>query len=309
MLFDVIWLPASCQKSYANLCLQTVKLLGGRELIPEDVGFYSFRAEDIRPRNSFGPLACLILVPSVVITGSLCLLSFRSRANSKRNIAAGILLLLTIAGFVTYHVLLRWQTIGIGRLMLPCLVTGVPLAAFMMERTWARALGLPLFAGVLLAYSSFGFGVAMRRVTASEKSWLTAQVSKLQRSHNMTLEWEWKGEPMQSQEIKEGYTKREIVRQLLSRLPNPTSFGLIGTNNAEGYYLFGDDFLNKVVSMSDSRAELRFLSPPDDIEFIVAEDFEPQAIPPEALRGFELLARVSSHGKTVLAVFQRTRNL
>jgi hypothetical protein len=309
LMSDVIWLPGSCQKAYANYCQHAVGAAGGSDVLSDDNGFYSFRAEDIRPGTSFGLLGILVFVPSLVFAGALCLRGARAGSlpapgRSRRDI--GVLVWLTLGSFVTYHILLRWQTIGISRLMLPCLLVGTPLAGLLLDKARFRLLGLPLLLGVLLAYSVFGFSLAARRLAASEPSGLTALLARLQRSHGRTVEWQWPNAPAGSQEIKEGYTRREIVRALLQRLPQPTTFGLIGNPNAEGYYLFGDRFQNKVVSLQDARGEDQFVVPSRDVQYVVLEEFDPARIPPGILREFDLFVKVVDDGQPLLVVFQRS---
>jgi hypothetical protein len=309
LLSDVIWLPGSQQKRYAELCQRAVTALGGRKTIAEDHGFYSFRAENIRPGTSFGLLGSMIFLPSLVFAGWMSLRipragSWLTPGQSLQN--TRVLLLLTIGSFATYHAFLRWQTIGISRLMLPCLTVGAPLAAFLMERSWPRRLALPLTLGVMLVYSISGFGLATRRLGVSTHSGLMAWLSRLQRDHSVTVEWRWQNGLVEKQSIRESYTRREIVRALLRRIPQPTTFGLIGGQNAEGYYLFGDGFLNKVISIKDCRGGDRFVPPPSEVEFLVTEDFEPSAIPREILRGFQPLVQVEHDGKPILTVFQRS---
>lgn len=303
---DVIWVPQRFGESYSNVCVKAVQLFGGLERLDEDQSFFSFTEDGPRPGRALGPLGIAFFMPGIVAGLSLRFRRKDAAADANRRFpAAGAMALLTAGSFLTCYVVLRWQSIGMSRMMVSCVMAGMPLTALLLEKRPAKLLALVLLTASLGMYGISGSGRAVRRLDLAERSWVAARIARLQRDHFVQVDYRWQDGAAGSLRVREDYTRREFYQLLFSRLREPAVVGLIGSFNAEGFYAFGPAHSNRVVSLVDSRAPNLQIKPPPQVEFIVAELEEIWGLDAEALRDFDLWLEVTRAGKAVFAVFRR----
>ncbi len=304
VLFDVIWLPQRYHESYERLCVRAVQALGGQERLAEDHEFYSFTGKDLRPGQGFGLLGILFFVPGL-IAGIAHACRRRPPGPSGEGFpASGVLALITLGSCLTCYVVLRWQSIGLARLMIPCAVTGMPLAALLCERAWVRVAGAALLIISLGMYCTAGLGIAFRRLNTDDRFGLAKKLTNLQRDRSRAIEYRWQEGPPVSIRLREEFTHREIHQLFLSRIPEPAVFGMNGRVAAESYYLFGQGYSNRVVSLVDTRTPHRLLMPLS-VDYIVLEEPAPAPIDAQTSAQFDLFFEAKHLGKPILTVLKR----
>ena len=307
LLYDVVWVPGRWRETYAQVCVRTVRLLGGKEQLAEDDEFYSFRQDKIRPGAGLGLLGFSVFAPGLM-AGMVCWFRGRRKIPVEGNGASncGILVLLAIGSCFVYYTALRWQSIGLTRLMLAPIIVGAPLAALILERRWFRVVVAGVLCVSLAVYATYGFGLALRRANMPGRSWLAHKILSLQREHSLEIEYRWEGEPPRILRIKEDYTYREIYQLFFSRVTGPATVGYVSPFWGEGYYVFGNGLSNKVVSLSDSRHPERIAPPPPEVEFLMVAGYgEIPSIDVSVLHGFQRLFQASSGGKPIFIVYSR----
>jgi hypothetical protein len=304
VLFDVIWLPQRYHDTYGRLCVQTVQALGGQDRLAEDHDFYSFTGNALRPGLGFGLLGILFFVPGLIAGIAHACRRRPPGPPEKVFPASGVLVLITLGSFLTCYTVLRWQSIGLARLMIPCAVAGLPLAALLCERAWARFAGAALLILSLGMYCTAGLGIAFRRLNTDERFGLARKLTHLQRDRSRAIEYRWQEGPPVSIRLREEFTHREIHQLFLSRIPEPAVIGMNGRCNAESYYLFGRGYSNRVVSLVDTRAPHRLLMPLP-VDYIVLEEPAPAPIDAQTSAMFDLFFEAKHKGKPVLSVLKR----
>jgi hypothetical protein len=88
------------------------------------------------------------------------------------------------------------------------------------------------------------------------------------------------------------------------RILRANTVGLIGGYNAEAYFCFGSDFLNRVVALKDCRSD-NVRKPDSKIDCIVVENFDEHSIDPTVLLGYRRIFEASHNGTTRLVYFER----
>ena len=158
MAFDTIWIPKSAQETYAAVCEKAVEALGGQNKIAEDDdGFSNFNAKERKPLKGCGLVGIAFLFPGMVIAMGRCLgiRRFSRNGTGSTRLATGLLLLFVMGSFVISHAVLRWQRVGLLRLLPAFSILAAPLCALVLEKKWPRvaALGVLLLStGLLLTY-------------------------------------------------------------------------------------------------------------------------------------------------------------
>ena len=307
LLYDVVWVPVRWRETYAQVCQRSVQVLGGKRRLAEDDEFFSFEQDKIRPGLGLGLLGFSVFAP-----GLMAGFAFWFRARRKRDPEAlgasncGILILLTIGSFIFYYAALRWQSIGLTRLMLAVVIVGAPLAAMLLRWRWFRVAACGVLFVSLAIYTTYGFGLALRRAGIPNPGWLAAKIMSLQRDHSQEIEYQWEGETPGILLVREGYTYREIYQLFFSRLTGPATVGYASPFWGEGYYAFGNGLSNKVVSLSDSRQPERIVVPPPEVDYLMVAGYgEIPPIDASVLQGFQRLFQASSGGKPIFIVFSR----
>jgi len=303
---DVIWLPQRFRESYASMSVSAVKALGGLEQLNEDRGFYSFTIDGPRPGRAMGPLGFAFLVPGV-LAGFTCLLPHKRGGLGRDNpwkLPVG-LGLLTVGSFATCYVVMRWQCIGLNRMMLSCVIAGLPLSALLLERRTGRIIALVLMTICLGMYGVSGLGSTLRRLDLRDRNWVASKITRLQADHSFQADYRWHDGTAGSLTVREDYTRREFYELVFSRLKQPSVVGLIGSFNTEGYYAFGPDYSNRVVSLIDSRAPEQIIKPAPEVGFIIVELQELAGLDRAMLPEFETWLEVTRSGKPVFLVLKR----
>ena len=272
--YDTLWMPKSLRETYKSVAAKTVRLLGGEESLPEDDPYYSFEAD---PMKGFGPLGIILLIPGLIVGVALSIRALRKSPTSIGTPALNVLTLTTlaIAAFVMVHLVLRWQSIGMVRLMFPILVAAAPLTALLLERRWLRVMAVGLLAmvgAILFVYTS---GLVSRRVGRTDGIFFKA-IAKLQNDRATTLTYQWKNQGARKFVRREHYTYREIYDTVLAGLRQPCTIGFIGDENSECLYLFGKRAQNRIIPMVDAVNEHQVMNVSgDQFDYVVAAtDFE-----------------------------------
>jgi hypothetical protein len=302
--YDTLWVPKSARGKYVSLCERTLSLLGGRASLSDDDGhFFSFKEQALTPLKGLGLLGIAYFVPGVIWT-LVRLLSGKSwlaKPLPSPTFNSIMLVSLAIGAFVMCHVVLRWQAIGLVRLMFPFVIAGAPLGAFLLHKQWLKipaALLLLLSCGMFLI---FWTGHVSRRMGWSERPEFRF-ISRLQNSHTATVKYQWKGQPAGEFEQREDYSRREIYDKLFEGLRQPCSIGFIGTYNDQCLELFGTGSQNRVIPLVDCRAEEKILEPPADLDYLIAANKFEEVGDWAKLRGFEQIFSCSdARGELVRA--------
>ena len=306
---DTIWIPRSWQSTYSAGGKAAVRWMGGIDVIRDDVPASSsaglttgchFSEESITPRKGLGLAGLFFFLPGLVLAVRRC--ARDGRTDGYRWNTVG-LLSATVGVFLLSHVFLRWQAIGLLRLVPAFLVVGAPLAALALETKTSRLLALATLGVSVAALSVFCLGTAARRLDSRMP--LPGWILRLQNSHEQPLRIEWPNRPVESLLVKENYTRREVYERIWRELPQPAVVGLIGDYDSEFYPLFGCGFANRVVSLRDTRSPEALLDPPVELQVIMLADYTETRVAWVLEREYELICRVYDGNFCVLAVFRK----
>ena len=306
ILYDTMWIPNAARDAYRRAEEGTIKVLGGKTSLPEDNPYYSFEAT---PMKGFGPLGIVFLVPALVVGCALSIQAFRSerplRAESLNVIT---LTTLAIAAFFMCHLILRWQSIGMVRLMLPILVAASPLTSLLFERRLLRLAALGLMPAIAAIYFVYWSGLVSRRTGRTDGAFFKT-IAKLQKDRLTVLRYQWKGQPERELLRREPHTYREVYDGVLQGLKQPCTIGFIGDENTECLYLFGDRAQNRIIPLVDASNEDHILdAPTGGCDYIVAADLFEEAKQWAEARGFEQILTCSGPQGEIVRVFERIRS-
>ncbi|HUS36381.1 MAG TPA: hypothetical protein VM680_13605 [Verrucomicrobiae bacterium] len=302
---DSIWMPKSLRARYANAVEGTTKILGAQKELREDGLFYFFEAA---PARGYGILGSLLLVPALVvglIRGGRALMAPKPVPDA--SFATASLTFLAIAAFFMVHLVLRWQSIGLLRLMFPFAALAAPLTALLLERKMVRAAALFLLFITAALVSVYSIGLSARRLDLAERP-LFRKIATLQNDRSYLVRYQWAGKEAREYRVREDYTQREIHRLILSGLQQPATIGVIGHGNTESVYLFGDRFQNRIVPLVDCREEQKILDlPAKDLDYVIVLDKFDVAKTWAAARGFESVFDCVADKGQIAQVFKRAR--
>ena len=153
----------------------------------------------------------------------------------------------------------------------------------------------------------YSLGLASYRTSLGEHK-LLKSIARLRNDHGTTVQYQWGSGPQQQLTIREDYTYREIYLELMKRLQQPCSIGIIGHTNAECEFLFGERLQNRVVPLVDSRAFDRVLDPPPDLDYLVAVDKFQEAQRIAEKLGFTALFKATDANGAMLIAFERAKS-
>lgn len=305
-LLDPVWLPGSYLPAYTGTIRTLVRWTGAQAELPEDQTYYAFSDESLRPGKGMGLVGLFVLVPGLIVGTILC---FRRPSHCAENVnrrKAVLALLVVLSGSIlTFYAVLRWQQVGLTRMMLPILVAGIPLCGLLLDNRRWRVISLALVLLSVALYSVYGIAMAARRIQISPTSKLAQALSRIQRDRSIQAEYQWQGEAPGILNIRESYTLREVYQFFLSRVPAPASIGVIGDTNTEEYFLFGKGLPNKLIPLVDCRTPGRLLPVPEYVDYIVVQDYDIDGVVLRNYPGFELWLRVQQESKTILAGLRR----
>jgi hypothetical protein len=280
-------------------------LLGAEKVLREDSDYYSFKPSALTPRKGLGLMGIIFLLPGMFLAGRRCLSRKIDPALPRyARFNTAVLLSMTIGAFVMCHLVFRWQSIGVLRLMYPFVIAGAPLSALLLEKRWLRmaALGLLLVSAVM--FLTFWLGHLSRRLGWSERRSF-ALISRLQNSHGTTFQYQWRDQPACQLVVQEDYTYRETYEKLLEGMRQPSTIGFIGHSNSECNFLFGKKFQNRVIPLVDSRSPDRILEPASQLDYLVVVDnFAPSTAWAKA-HAFEQIFEARSDQEPVVLAFGR----
>jgi len=210
-----------------------------------------------------------------------------------------------LGSILVFFATLRWQSIGVMRLMLSCSVLVLPLCTRWLESRWTRSLALIVAAVSIGMYSIWGGGLRLRRFDPTGKLALSRALEKLQRAHTTVLSFRWQGEPVEPVQIYDRIWRREMYEHVMERIPQPVVFGIVGGYNTQAYWLFGEHYRNRVLPVNDCR-ELQAHNPaPDNVQYLIIEEFPIEHIHPEITASFEPWLEVEDEGSVVWRCLQR----
>ena len=303
LAYDTIWLPKSARASYVTLCEGTVRILGGQQRLSEDDDYYSFQPETLTTRKGLGLIGMAFFLPGVGVAAYRC--CFR-RSTVPAWYDTALLVIMTAGSFALCHMILRWQGIGVLRLMYPFAIAGAPLASLLLEKRWLRGIALTLLVVSSAMFSTFWLGNVSRK-----QGWhgqgFSKWIARLQNSHVQPVQIQWDAKPGRELAMQEDYTYRELYEELLTGMRQPGTVGLIGHMNAECNFLFGRQFQNRVVPLVDSRASDRIIEPAEDLDYLVAVDKFSEAGRWAEAHGFRQIFKVSNAGRDMLVAFAHPR--
>lgn len=305
--FDTICIPNSLQSRYVAFCRGVLKLVGARKELTEDTDFYGLPDRALAPRGGLGLLGIAFFLPGLGMAASRWVRSPKvaGHPDSLDRLAAGVLVLMAVGAFVLCHTVMRWQSIGLLRLTPAFLVIGAPLAALLLEPRWAKAAALGLLTASTGMFLLFDLGLMVRRWDSGHGGAVAKLISRIQKDHALSVDYQWEREPPRSLVLRESYSSREVYQQLYERLKTPGIFGFIGGLNSGCYYLFGKNFENRVLPLVDARTPDRIADPPPEVQYVVFADGDDLAGGwPEALH-FRPYFRVTSGSQCLFAVYQR----
>jgi hypothetical protein len=300
--FDTLWVPRGLRATYAEICAKTAIYLGGKPVLDEDDEYYSFERKYLTPQKGFGVLGLGFWVPAMVAAVVLLVQRRRSREES---MAIRTLLLLSIGSFVACHVILRWQSISLVRLIPPFLILSAPLCALLLEGRLPKLWASGLLIMSVSVFTILGLGLAARRFDWRGNA-LIARVRALQNPHDLAVSCTGPDGATYVYRMREDFTKRELYQLAMKGIPQPATFGFLGWMNAENYFMFGDKFQNEVISLVDCREPTVILPVPSRIEFLFWDEFEPVSEDWFHAQHFVLIFQAKTEdGKPLLKVFKR----
>ena len=275
LMFDTGYVPVRVRPSRTDACRQFLRLLGADQELAEDVGFWGLNEQSFEPRQSLGPLGIMVFVPGVLMAMARCWrCQTRAREREPGTGRTNLVLVLICAGaFLLGHAILRWQEIGIARLLSVFFISGAPLAAHILTRRWVQVIALTmLLASSSLYTSGMMVTVAQRAEIASSHRVFTFLLRQLP-DKSVTSFYHWKKDPVQKSVGREArFSNREFYAALLRHLPEATTIGVVGGPNTVVVWLFGPRYQNRIIPLVDCRRPDSVLDPPEDCRFVVFEE-------------------------------------
>jgi hypothetical protein len=302
IIFDTVWVPKSARDTYKRVSELTVKALGAKSSLAEDDNYFSFKPD---PMKGLGPLGIVFFVPALVVGCAQSVRAWRARSGSV-NVAT--LTALTIASFIMCHVILRWQSIGMVRLMFPFVIAGAPLAGLLFEKRVVRSFAVGLLMMVSAIFFVYLSGVVSRRLDLRDGALFKA-IAKLQNQHATLLRYRWNDQPTREVVQREDFTLREVYTVVLGGFRQPCTIGFIGNENSQCLYLFGNQAQNRIVPLVDAREEEQIMeAPTPELDYVVAADRFDRAKTWAETHGFEQVFTCSDEkGQVALAFKNKMR--
>jgi hypothetical protein len=248
----------------------------------------------------------LILVPSLLIAIFSTIRAIKcEKPLSTASFNIAVLTVFAIAAFFMSHLVLRWQSLGVLRLMFPFVILAAPLTALILHKRPMRCVALCLLIATSGILSIFWLGAIARRLDIADRAGFD-KIARLQNDHSFTLRYQWAKEPPREQRIREGYSNREVHKLILNGVQQPATLGVIGHGNTESIFLFGERFQNRIIPLVDCRHEDVILNRgADDIDYIISVDKFPESKIWADARGFEQIFSATRENEEVALVFKR----
>ena len=309
--------PYSAGKAYEATCQKTVRVLGGKGELAEDdksqfnnANIFNFR--NLRPGSGIGLIGPIFVLPAFLY-GAVRLWRQRygtrgaARFSGYRDF---LLLLLVVAGYAFMcHVLLKWQSIGLWRLMPAFTVLAVPVCGLLLEKRSIRIIALTL-AGVGAMVSLAGnLSMMSNRYATDNHNPLQQLLLKLGKQPRVVMEYRWANEVSQKAFRHEPYNNREIALMFLSHAKHPAVIAFAGGSCSDAYYFFGPDLSNRIMPLVDIRYPEQLLEPASNADYLVFP--QNSAIDPEKQnvwarqRGYRPFLRVDQQDKCLFLSFEK----
>jgi hypothetical protein len=302
MAFDTIWIPQSARPVYAAACERAVEILGGQSKLAEDnAEFNSFDAQYRRPLKGCGWVGPLFLLPGLIVAAGrgLGIRRFTPSGKESTRFNTCLVLLFAVGSFVIPHAVLRWQEIGLLRLMPAFTILAAPLFGLVLEKKWMRVAALAVLLASTMMFLTYDLSMVGRRFDTSTRDGLFRKILRLGTQHGMTVEYQWGDQPPQTFFTREDYTSRSLCQKFLEYLPSPTVIGFVGGVNGETDWLFGPGYRNKIILLVDDRKPDQLLEPPVEVQYLLFAERRPGADAWASQRGFQQIFRaVPENGST-----------
>lgn len=304
LALDVEWVPSTMSARYDQVCQKAVGILGGCKDLPEDNEFYRFSGFGIAPRRALGLLGIIVFIPGIAMATLKSMRKNLPATISEQSLfAMRVLVAFTTGSFLLCHLLLRWQSIGLLRLLFPLVISGASVCALILRSKWFRSLGL-----ITLLVSNFIFlglmlGLLGRRLDAKESRGLTL-LSSFGRPHSATAVAKQPGKPERLLQIREDYSNRELCKEALKAVVESSVIGVVGDANTDCVFLFGPRFKNRIIPLVDCRNPGVIVNPYCRLDYVaVLSDFN-QAKSWAVSHGFSKILEISTGSSCRLLLFQ-----
>ncbi|MGA2241823.1 MAG: hypothetical protein ABSH11_07265 [Verrucomicrobiota bacterium] len=306
--FDTIWIPQSARETYATVCETAVEALGGQKKIAEDdEKFSNFSAKNRKPLKGCGWVGLAFLFPGMVIAIGRCLRIRRFMRNGTESTRLGtcLLLLFVVGCFAISHAVLRWQQIGLLRLIPAFSILAAPLCALVLEKKWTRVVALGVLLLSTMMFLTYDLSMVGRRFGATAQKSLIQRILRLGREHGMTVEYQWNAQPPQTFFTQEDYSPGKICEKFLEGIAQPTVIGFAGGVTSDVSWFFGPGYRNKIICLVDDRKPDQLLEPPNDVEYLVFAENRSGTDEWASQRGFHPVFRAASDNGFWLVAFKR----
>jgi hypothetical protein len=316
--FDVAWLPRSAHETYEAICHKTVGLLGAKKELAEDAEAL-FNFKDLQPGSGIGLIGPLVVLPAFIY-GIIRLLRHRNRMGAGNKFPgrrAFLLLFLYVLGFsFLCHVFLKWQNMGLWRLMPAFPVLAVPVSGLLLERRWQRIavltlVGLCALFPISHNLSMIGNRFAPEQLTSglNNDSTLQKLFSIFGKRPPLEVEYQWGNAPPKKMLLHEQYNNREIALMFLGRARHPAVIAFAGGVFSDAYYFFGPALSNKIMPLVDIRKPEQLLEPPTNADYIIfAESYDIDPVKQNlwaTQRGYKPFLQVNRDTKCLFLAFQK----
>ena len=311
---DPTWLPsAKQQNTYSDWCAKSLYLLGSQEQLAEDDDFFGLKKIDMRPQMGFGLLGLFVFLPALMLGLLRIFRNGHGTKDRKYNTNVSILVLVTLGSFIVPHILLKSQCIGIIRILPFFLVAGAPLTAPIFESRYLRIAGLTLLAICCSLFVKLD-SKYVQFWGSYEGSRILHKIAHLSTDTRKSINLTWDGGKPTNILSDERSTFKEVSLSFLSNIKQPAIIGFVGGVNSELFHLFGHNFLNRIVPLTDIRKEGLIKDPDANIEYIVFSDYgsgpQPWKFGREIdkwsdLHGFRPIFLASREGKCFFKAFKR----
>jgi hypothetical protein len=308
---DVLYIPSSARNAYGTVCQKAVRAMGGKNELGEDGVFYNFDKEKISPRAACGLVGVIFLLPALVIGARRVTAKIEpaGKVSPLPRTNIGLLLLFGFGYFITCHLILRWQSIGLWRLMPAFPVIMAPLFGLLLERFRYRFAALLLVILSSLAFLVSDASMMERRFPSLDNNRILKKLAGMGKQHSSKLICQWTNQPPQDLIVREDYSDREIQQKFLGQVDHAAVIAFVGGENSDAYYLFGRDFSNTVIELNDSRNPGPLSPPPGNAEYLVfGQHYDAGAdkIAWASNQGYSPVFQVSSGKDCVFLAFKKT---
>ena len=302
---DILYLPSSLHPAYVKVAEAAVSVLGGQKQLREDDEYFSFGPKAIAPRRGAGLVGIAFLLPGLGVALWRVARAVRGRRLRDAETAAIVLVLLLIGMFFTCHVFFRWQWIGLLRLIPAFAIIGAPFAGFLLERRSLQLLALLLLLASTAVLLFFDLSLAGRRLAWVGQKPAFAWIYRFTNDHTQVVQCKARDRELRQLVIREDYTRREVIQTFLQSVHAPSVIAFAGDENFESYYLFGDHFQNRVVSLADCRNPGKLNQPQPGTDYLVISDCDDRLKDWAGLFGFTPVFEAFAGEKRLLAAFER----